>query len=253
MSHLDPEVAALLAMGEQASEDEQRHLDDCAECAAEVASFTRAVAAGRATRIGAELLTPPDRVWESIRSELDLPDGQAGEGTDSGPSAASAVTADVSSAAARHVARRRRVSRRPVFFVTAGAAVAVVAIIAGVWMSGGIVPRAEVISEARLDGFPTWAGAQGEAMLERVDGHDRVVVDLTASLPDDGYREVWLLTSDASDLISLGVLDGDTGTFDIPDDVDLRRFTVVDISQETVDGDPAHSGDSIVRGTLAAP
>ena len=120
-------------------------------------------------------------------------------------------------------------------------------------MAAAIAPRPEIISEARLDGFPTWAGAQGEAMLERVDGHDRVVVDLTASVPDDGYREVWLLTSDASDLISLGVLDGSSGSFDIPDDVDLSRFTVVDISQEDVDGDPGHSGDSIVRGTLSAP
>ncbi|MCM3696315.1 anti-sigma factor [Microbacterium oleivorans] len=246
MSHLDPEVAALLAMGEQVSDDDQRHLDSCPECAAEVASFARAVEAGRATRTGEELLTPPDRVWESIRTELHLPDAQAGD--DETP-----VSSDVPSAATRHVARRRRVSRRPVFFVLVGAAVAAVAIIAGVWLSGGIVPRPELISEARLDGFPTWAGARGEAMLERVDGHDRVVVDLTASLPADGYREVWLLTSDATDLISLGVLDGDTGTFDVPADVDLSRFTVVDISQESVDGDPGHSGDSIARGTLAAP
>lgn len=246
MSHLDPEVAALLAMGEQPSDDEQQHLDACADCAAEVASFARAVAAGRATRTGGALLTPPDRVWDSIRSELALPS----EATAADPASA---PSDTSAPRSRHVARRRRVSRRPGFFVMAGAVVAVVAIIAGVWVSGGMVPRTEVISEARLDGFPAWAGAQGEATLERVDGHDRVVVDLAASVPDDGYREVWLLTPDASDLISLGVLDGRTGAFVIPDDLDLSRFTVVDISQEDTDGDPGHSGDSIVRGTLAAP
>lgn len=244
MSHLDPEVAALLAMGEQPSEDERRHLDECAECAAEVSSFSRAVEAGRATRTGEALLTPPDRVWESIRSELALPESAPADPT-SGQSQ--------SSSAARHVVRRRRVSRRPVFFVMAGAAAAVVAIVAAVWVGGGVGPRAEVISEARLEGFPTWQGAQGDALLERVDGHDRVVVDLSASVPDDGYREVWLLTSDASDLVSLGVLSGSTGTFDVPDDIDLSRYTVVDISQELSDGDPGHSGDSIVRGTLAAP
>ncbi|MCO7202207.1 anti-sigma factor [Microbacterium sp. CnD16-F] len=252
MSHLDPEVAALLAMGEQPSADEQHHLDSCADCTAEVASFARAVAAGRATRTGEELLTPPDRVWESIRSELALP-SEPSTAPESTPDESASRPSEAPSTGARHVARRRRVSRRPVFFVMAGAAVAVVAIVAGVWMAGGIAPRPKIISEARLDGFPTWAGAQGEAMLERVDGHDRVVVDLTASVPDDGYREVWLLTSDASDLISLGVLDGSSGSFDIPDDVDLSRFTVVDISQEDVDGDPGHSGDSIVRGTLSAP
>jgi hypothetical protein len=243
MSHLDPEVAALLAMGEDPTDDERRHLDDCADCAAEVASFDRAIVAGRAARSSDALLTPPDRVWESIRAELSLPDDARGAGT------AASDTAPASRA--HRVGRRRRISRRPVFFVLAGSAAAVAAIVAGVWAVGGIVPRAEIVAEARLDGLPAWSGAAGDALLERTDGHDRVVVDLEASLPDSGYREVWLLTSDATDLVSLGVLDGSTGTFDVPDDIDLSRFTVVDISQESSDGDPGHSGDSIVRGTLS--
>lgn len=253
MSHLDPEVAALLAMGEQPSDADRRHLDACADCRAEVDSFGRAVLAGRASGAGEPLLTPPDRVWESIRSELSLstpmPDDGGQDDADSAPASVGASRGSRSHLASR----RRRVRRRPVFFVLAGAAVAVVAIVAGVWASGGIVPKADVISEARLDGLPGWSGAGGEALLERVDGHDRVVIDLAASVPDDGYREVWLLTADASDLVSLGTLDGSTGTFDVPDAVDLSRFTVVDISQEDVDGDPGHSGDSIVRGTLSPP
>lgn len=243
MSHLDPEVAALLAMGDPPSDEDLRHLDECPDCAAEVASFARAVAAGRATRSGQTLLTPPDRVWDSIRAELALPE----ESTEVEPSPA---LSEAPSSQARHVAPRRRAGRRSVWVVLAGAAAAT-AVIVAVWVGGGIVPRAEIISEARLEGFPTWEGASGEALVERVDGHDRVIVDLSASVPDDGYREVWLLTADASDLVSLGVLDGTTGTFDIPDDVDLTRFTVVDISQEASDGDPGHSGDSIVRGTLS--
>lgn len=252
MSHLDPEVAALLAMGEQPSADESRHLDACPECSAEVSSFSRAVVAGRATGEGQPLLTPPDRVWESIRSELSLPVDEPARGASSfAPAPAASV--GPSSSRSHRAPRGRRMSRRPVFFVLAAAGAAVVAIVAGVWATGGIVPRPEVISEAKLDGFPSWAGAAGEALLERVDGHDRVVVDLDASVPDDGYREVWLLTADAGDLVSIGVLDGSSGSFDIPDDIDLSRFTVVDISQENVDGDPGHSGDSIVRGTLSAP
>ena len=34
------------------------------------------------------------------------------------------------------------------------------------------------------------------------------------------------------------------------DSVDLARFSVVDVSAEPLDGDPTHSGDSIVRGAL---
>jgi len=34
-------------------------------------------------------------------------------------------------------------------------------------------------------------------------------------------------------------------------DVDLKNYVLVDVSQEPVDGDPNHSGDSIVRGELS--
>ena len=37
-----------------------------------------------------------------------------------------------------------------------------------------------------------------------------------------------------------------------PPGLDLDQFSVVDVSEEQFDGDPAHSGDSIVRGPLEA-
>jgi hypothetical protein len=78
------------------------------------------------------------------------------------------------------------------------------------------------------------------------------VVDVTLTAPDaGGFREVWLISSDASQLVSLGVLRGSEGSFTIPDGLDLGRFALVDVSEEPFDGDPAHSGDSIVRGELA--
>ena len=50
--------------------------------------------------------------------------------------------------------------------------------------------------------------------------------------------------------MSLGLLEGASGRFVVPDGIDLDEFTLVDVSAEPVDGDPAHSGDSIVRGEL---
>ncbi len=50
-------------------------------------------------------------------------------------------------------------------------------------------------------------------------------------------------------LVSLGPLRPD-GTYDLPDTIDPRDFPVVDVSVEPVDGDPTHSGDSRLRGTL---
>ena len=49
---------------------------------------------------------------------------------------------------------------------------------------------------------------------------------------------------------SLGVFDG-PGTYEVPADIDPELFPVVDISIELDDGDPTHSGDSVVRGELA--
>ena len=58
-----------------------------------------------------------------------------------------------------------------------------------------------------------------------------------------------LLNPDAE--VSLGTLGaGDTGVFPVPADLDVAQFPVVDVSREPLDGNPAHSKDSVVRGTL---
>ena len=36
----------------------------------------------------------------------------------------------------------------------------------------------------------------------------------------------------------------------VPAGIDPAQFALVDVSREPVDGEPAHSGDSIVRGLL---
>jgi len=275
VSHLDPDLAALLALGEDVADDEQRaHLAECPACTAEVQAFRRAVTAGRSGS-GPALLDPPPRVWEAIAAELDLPVDDASaaptsvpapatqpEPAETAPAPAQPAPAHTAAPAqpaapaapeapAAHLAPRGRgMRRRPLVFGLIGAAAAAV-IVAGVFTSGILNPRPVVLSEASLSSFPGWDGAEGAAVLEEVDGHHAVVVRLDAQVPSDGYREVWLLTDDASDLVSLGVLEGEEGVFTLPDDVDLDRFTVVDISQEDDDGDPTHSGDSIVRGELA--
>jgi anti-sigma-K factor RskA len=63
---------------------------------------------------------------------------------------------------------------------------------------------------------------------------------------------VWLLDAAGKRLVSLGLLDGSTATFAVPPQVDLADYPVVDVSLEPADGDPAHSGDSVVRGTLSS-
>jgi hypothetical protein len=109
----------------------------------------------------------------------------------------------------------------------------------------------EVLATATLDPFPGWQGAGGTAKLEEAaDGSRLVSVDLSAPRSGDGYRELWLISSDATELVSLGVVEGNSGTFAVPDGIDTTRYDLVDISEEPLDGNPSHSGDSIVRGQL---
>lgn len=132
-------------------------------------------------------------------------------------------------------------------------AAAIVLIVGGI--AGGLAlqqpPPAEVLAEAQLDALPEWNGASGQAVVEvDGDGGRSVVVALQDGVPDDGYREVWLISNDLTSLVSIGVLEGDEARFVIPAGIDLEAFPIVDVSDEPLDGDPAHSGNSIVRGTL---
>lgn len=111
---------------------------------------------------------------------------------------------------------------------------------------------ATVLASAELDAFPDWVGSSGSAEV-MVGANGSRVVDVTVDLPQggEGYREIWLISTDTSQLVSLGIVDGATGTFTIPAGLDLSRYDLVDISEEPFDGDPTHSGDSIVRGQLS--
>jgi hypothetical protein len=53
-------------------------------------------------------------------------------------------------------------------------------------------------------------------------------------------------------MVSIGVLDAETGVFPISQDLLDQGYVVVDISREPFDEQPEHSGDSLARGTLPA-
>ena len=244
MSHLDPERLALVAVGEALTDAEAAHLATCDVCSLELAEFEHTVAVGRSTVSLGELETPPERVWDRILDEVR-----------SQPEvAASRIPADAPvvapPAAPENQQEPRRKPRRGRMLFALAASIAVVLAIAGVWNLVRTTQPVEIAS-ATLDAFPAHPGAAGTARVTELSDGERT---LTVSLDDvdesDGFREVWLITADASDLVSLGELDGKKGTFVVPEDVDLRDYVLVDVSQEPLDGNPAHSGDSIVRGQL---
>lgn len=247
MAHLDDDELTLYSFGE-ATPDASRleHLRTCVRCDAELAARTRLVRVGRSLR-DVELVRPPDSVWKSIHDELGLSPELGDVPRDPTP----AAPADV-----HHVGRDRRRGQRS-GRLTRGATLGLVAaaglvvgLLAGV--AGTVVlsrPDApQPVAEADLEPFPGWSASGSARVEEDNSGAQHIVVDVSA--PGQGLREVWLIDPDTSGLISLGLLSGTTGTFSLPDDLDLARYSVVDISQEPDDGDPAHSGDSIVRGAL---
>ena len=95
------------------------------------------------------------------------------------------------------------------------------------------------------------SGASGRAaVVERADGTLVLRVELAADAPREGYYEAWLLTESVSGLIPLGVVRAGTAEFELPAGLDLGEYPVVDVSVEPLDGDPSHSGESVVRGVL---
>ncbi len=241
MPHLDPERLALMALGERISdEDEAAHIEACPRCAAELAELEHTVAIGRAT-IDDTLETPPPRVWHRITDEL---------GMTTAASAADTMIATPIPLPRRADAREDTDHRRPWLWVLAAAAAVALVVGVGLGVTAWLRPSVVQVASATLDPLPAHAGAQGSAAIDQRPDGTRVL-DLTLQSPSTtGYREVWLMTEDATGLISLGLLDGDRGDFVIPQTVDLEQYRLVDVSAEPTDGNPAHSGDSIVRGQL---
>lgn len=152
------------------------------------------------------------------------------------------------------VLRRRR---RTIAGVVA-AGIGVLALLVGVGVVTGVVPGTgsgeTVVARATLDALPDWGGARGTAELERDrDGRLTLAIDVRGDRAGSGsgaLREVWMMQSDLKGLVSVGFLDGDRGRFTVPAGMDLAKYPVVDVSAERDDGNPRHSGDSIVRGDL---
>lgn len=251
MPHIDPERLALFAMGEPvAAPVESEHLADCATCVDDLAALRHAVVAGRASFDVGDLETPPESVWMRIADELAL--GGPAAAPIAAPSATQtrepAERGDSEDSVAIVPLPRRRLMTR--IWALAASLVLIAGVGLGVW---AVTQRAALteVAEATLAPFPDHPSAAGSAVVEELpDGTRAVRVQLSADTAPDTFREVWLITADASALVSLGVLDGKEQTFAIPADVDLENYVLVDVSQEAIDGDPNHSGDSIVRGEL---
>ena len=106
------------------------------------------------------------------------------------------------------------------------------------------------LAQAELTPLAQHSATGSAKVVEAADGSRTLEVKLSKD-EAQGYQEVWLIAPDLSRLVSLGVMNSDSGTFAVPAGLELADFPIVDVSDEPVDGNPAHSSVSIVRGTLS--
>lgn len=318
MQHCDDDVLALVALGEQPSADDARHLAMCAACRSEVASFDRVLVAGRpGAETGADV-EPPARVWEGIAAATGVtarprtiptpsapgdvdrrwsdgpeisspffersgrgrraatgPEAPAGDHAQGRPArparvdgpAGERVAAALPSSAPQRAGDgvvtpfRSRRAERP---ARARGRLPMIAVAASALVVGGAggagtmalldrdpAPVVQVVASTTLDPLPADPQATGTAMVVDTQGRRVLEVDVSRLTRTGGFYEVWLIDADVKRMVPIGILSGARGEFTIPEGLNLGEYPVVDISVEPLDGDPTHSGTSLLRGTIS--
>ncbi|WP_431974215.1 anti-sigma factor [Micromonospora haikouensis] len=262
MQHLDHDRLVFLALGESEADDgEARHLDACAHCRAEVDGLRHVAGLGAGTQGLGDLPDPPEHVWQGIVAEVaaaealpSLGDRRAAEPETAPTPGNGARPGNGAARPGGAGGRRRRLPRWAVTAVTAAAAAAVGVVGTFAVLSGSAdeprPPERVVLASGALTAYGTTPrDASGDARVFTDNQLHLHVANLPA-VP--GYYEVWLIDPATMRMFSVGVLNSGTGDalLPLPPNVDLRTYSVVDVSAEQYDNKPAHSGDSLLRGTL---
>jgi Anti-sigma-K factor rskA len=186
---------------------------------------------------------PPPEVWDAIEAAVRAEAG--GEIAEAQAEAAAPAETVVPLAP-----RRRRASPLVLGLV---AAVVLLAVALAASLMEPDDPEPQVAARADLNDelLTVTTDTVGDARLLQRDGELLLEVDLAdlPPTPSGVVFEVWLIDPETGALQTLGLTEG-SGQLVVPDGIDPARFSVVDVSREPVDGEPAHSGDSIVRGQL---
>ncbi|MGL5858380.1 MAG: anti-sigma factor [Angustibacter sp.] len=81
-------------------------------------------------------------------------------------------------------------------------------------------------------------------------GSTAMTISTTGLRPEEGrFYYAWLLDPQTKKMVPLGVITaGGQTTLDVPNDI-VGKYHTVDISLQQDNGDPAHSGDSVLRAS----
>lgn len=280
------EIAPTEPLGDGPARDvdgTSRHLRQCQVCRDELAQLTRTVELAReAGELGLQApVVLPASLWNGIAADLGIghaPDGSvesrgaspaqwvAGYGdadllatfrSESG-SADDRADTRIMSGGRRPLDARRRPRRSIRYGLLAAAAAAAVVVAVGAGIAGGVaIGRHEVPtstatqSQAELRPMPAGpTAASGTATINQ--GVDGLTLNVMArQLPlRQGYYEVWLYNPTADQMVAVGTLGaGGNGFWTLASTIDLRSYSIVDVSAQNFDGNPAHR-DSVLQGPL---
>jgi hypothetical protein len=243
VEHCTPEQLALAALREPLPTDDATHFAGCDRCRAEVASLRRGVdllAVPEFAAPGASV-PPPPRVWEAVAAATGVSAAVVSE-------APAAPDGPPLTPAAANV-RPFRPRRGRLLLAAAAAVVVVGAAAAGVIA----VNRDDGVTLASTTLAPmASARASGTATVVKEDDGSRWLrIRLDAPAAKGDYYEAWLADRSAVGMVSMGSVQPGTTSLPVPAALDLAKFPTVEISVEPLDGQPAHSGVSLVRGELA--
>jgi anti-sigma-K factor RskA len=203
----------------------------------QVAEFERAMAADPVLREEVERLRPVVSRLERVPAEAWDP-----------PEPPPLVLPDDAGEATRRGRPRRRLALRPAVAALAAAALLAGGIGLGVLLDRDPVPSGELALRPVGDRDP---GASGDIAVSG----DGLTVRVSGLQPtgDGEFYELWLLGADQR-LVGLGSFQVDqegAATLELPLPVNPDGFEFFDLSLEPGDGDPGHSGVSVLRGPTA--
>jgi anti-sigma-K factor RskA len=236
MEHLSPDSLASLAVDPEdlLDQTQHQHLAGCDVCRGELDQLRRTATIAWQLRPD-ELEPPPPTIWSRIVEELKLE-------KDAAPNAAPPLPRP----------QRRRIGRDAIVAIAA-ALILIVGVGAGVFIaSRSDDDSASPAAKAELQALPGKQGS-GIAELSQTSSGSQLQVRAEGLPKPDGFYETWLINVDGKRLVALGNLPaaGD-GSFTVPAGLVEAGYRIVDVSLEPLDGDPAHSQVSIIRGTLPA-
>ncbi len=232
--HPSEEVLAAVAIGDEPDRSAVEHVRTCPSCSALVEQLSDLPGQVR-DAAGVEILQPQDDLWQRIAAEVGVKDEPY-------PTARPVETPAAGG--------RRRFGRGWLIGgVAAGVAIGVLAATA---LPRVFEPQPQLVARASLETLDT-RQAQGQATVTGLGGTLELNLTVQPLNAGSGFLEVWLINTDLTRMVSVGVMPNAATQqeFPITDALIAEGYLIVDISREPFDDRPQHSGDSLLRGKLS--